>query len=416
MRSQTKHSSTGQSKQVLAVLAAIFAFCTVANAVEVIHPDETVADPVESSAISAAASASTSTTGTGPALLLLVDRDESAGTTALMDTLSAAGFNVTPRPGPEYTWDATNPPLTGFDCVVHLNGGSSTWRTPLPVTAQMSLVDFVRNGGGFIGSQWNGYERSVGQQIDMNDLVLQLWNNPGSNNCFVCSMTWTAEAGQEGHPVLDGVPSVFGFFAGGHDAGDQVQFGVDPSTVLMRSPAGGPAVLVREYANGRVVNFSHAANYGGSLTLQNINILKLYTNAASWACISRIIEGIGFEPPLDQGTVIVQKNRVLPMKAKLSEDGLPVTDMDIVAPPIVEVLFSSTTAPSVPVDVTADALTAGQGSEGNQFVFTDEGNWQFNLKTKNYTASGAYSVRMRSGDPAEYKIDPEPMFMFVIGQ
>ena len=217
--------------------------------------------------------------------------------------------------------------------------------------------------------------------------------------------------------MLDGVPGSFSFFADGHDAGAQVHFDVAPSTVLMRVPSGGPAVLSREFADGRVVNFSHAANYlRRGLTLQDLNIQKLYTSAASWACISRVIEGVGFEPPLDQGAVMVHKHRVLPMKAALLEEGLAITGLDIVAPPVIEVLFSSAAPPSDPVDVTDDALTAGLGTDGNQFVFTDDGKWQFNLKTKDYTALGAYTVRMRSGDPAEYKIDPEPSFIFVIGE
>jgi hypothetical protein len=58
------------------------------------------------------------------------------------------------------------------------------------------------------------------------------------------------------------------------------------------------------------------------------------------------------------------------------------------------------------VDISDDALSSGQSSEGNQFVFTDDGIWQFNLKSKNYTASGEYMVTAVSGDETEYTIDP----------
>ena len=247
----------------------------------------------------------------------------------------------------------------------------------------------------------------------MNDLVLQLW--PGPRNCGTCTQDWIIETGQEGHPVLVGVPSQFTFSADGHSDGQQVTFDVDPSIVLMRSNYGGPAVLAREFADGRVVNFAHADNYlGVGRALQDLNIQKLYTNAASWTCIRRTIGGAGFAPPLDQVAVTVRQNRVLPLKAKLVEEGLPITDTDIVAPPVIEVVFSPSTPPSDPVDVTDDALIAGLGTEGNQFVFTGESKWQFNLKTKNYAAPGTYSVRMRSGDPAEYRIDPEPTVIFVV--
>ncbi|MEN8179574.1 MAG: hypothetical protein ABFS39_13295, partial [Pseudomonadota bacterium] len=364
-----KHKLWAKSLYTTALLGFFLGQAALSTAQELIHPYESTESTVDSTL--STTSASVSTTGTGAAILLLVDKD-TTGTTNLTNALSAAGFNVTRRPPPEYTWDTTNPPLTDFDCVIHLNG--NTYQVPLPVTAQTALVDFVRNGGGFIGSQWNGYERATNRQVDMNDLVLQLW--PGPRNCGSCSQAWLTVAGQESHPVLDGIPSEFSFSADGHSDGQQVQFDVDPSTVLMRSNYGGPAVLVREFAEGRVVNFAHADNYFGiGRALQDLNIQKLYTNAATWACISRIIEGVGFEAPLDQGPVLVNKHRVLPMKAELLEEGLPVTDLDIVAPPVIEVVFSSATPPNDPIDVTDDALTAGLGTDGNQFVFTDESKW-----------------------------------------
>ena len=57
---------------------------------------------------------------------------------------------------------------------------------------------------------------------------------------------------------------------------------------------------------------------------------------------------------------------------------------------------------------------AGAGTEGNQFEFLDS-KWQFNLKTKNYTAEGTYTTTMESGDTSEYVIaDPTCTGMFVI--
>ena len=60
-----------------------------------------------------------------------------------------------------------------------------------------------------------------------------------------------------------------------------------------------------------------------------------------------------------------------------------------------------------------DALPGGQSTEGNQFVFTEEGKWQFNPKTKNYTAEGTYTIKMESGDFLEYAIDPDCETTFV---
>ncbi len=67
-----------------------------------------------------------------------------------------------------------------------------------------------------------------------------------------------------------------------------------------------------------------------------------------------------------------------------------------------------------PIDVTDDALSAGEGTEGNQFVFTDDNKWQYNLKIKNYTAAGTYAISMATGDDLEYGIDPTCEASFVI--
>lgn len=214
----------------------------------------------------------------GKPLLLLADVD-GPGTASLEQTLTAAGYDVT-RVTPEFTWDGTNPSVDGFECVVHLNGRTSA--LPLPVDAQRALVAFVREGGGYIGSQWNGFERVSGHQVDMNDLVLQLWPHP--DNCLECDMTWSEVPAEGDHPVLAGIPETFTFFADGHDAGPLVVFEQDPSIILMTSPGGGPAVIVREFEKGRVVSFSSAANHRTGLTLQDFNILSLYLNAANWAC------------------------------------------------------------------------------------------------------------------------------------
>ena len=93
-------------------------------------------------------------------------------------------------------------------------------------------------------------------------------------------------------------------------------------------------------------------------------------------------------------------------------DGVtPVIGTDLSSPPVVQVMFDSGVGPAT--DVSADALSAGQGTEGNQFVFSG-GNWSFNLQTKNYVAKGTYTVTMVSGDATEYTIAPTCTVKFVI--
>lgn len=123
---------------------------------------------------------------------------------------------------------------------------------------------------------------------------------------------------------------------------------------------------------------------------------------------------VGFEPPMANSPVTVKKNRALPLKAEIFDaDGIVLTAMDLTTVPVVQVLYDAG-AGGEPVDVTEDVLSAGHGSEGNQFAFTEEGYWQFNLKTKNYSAPGTYIVQLETGDESEYVLESTCQTAFVI--
>lgn len=114
----------------------------------------------------------------------------------------------------------------------------------------------------------------------------------------------------------------------------------------------------------------------------------------------------GFLPPLQMYPVSVKKNRVLPLKMQLFDDeGVLVTDRDVATPPSFQIMFSPN-SPSAPIDVTTDAEFVGEGANDYQFVFTDEGYWQYNLKIRNFSEPGTYTVRVVSGDEWNYVIDP----------
>jgi hypothetical protein len=236
--------------------------------------------------------AASGVSGTGASLLILADADLGS-TNALADTLTDAGFQVTVRPAPEYTWDGTNPALAGFDAVIHLNGAG--YDGTLNDVAQQALSDFVANGGGYIGAEWNGVEFTP----LMADLVLQTAGGGGdaaAQNCAVCEINYQTVSGQEGHPVLAGLSGGFSFLADANDAGPQVGFATNPSTVLMQLSTGAPGVLVRQFGSGKVVSFSFAPNYpfddagelrnptalNDSTMLNDSNIKRLYINAARW--------------------------------------------------------------------------------------------------------------------------------------
>ena len=96
----------------------------------------------------------------------------------------------------------------------------------------------------------------------------------------------------------------------------------------------------------------------------------------------------------------------MPLKGQLFDsDDFLATDADVIPPPVIQVMLDSGPG-AEPIDVTDDALPAGQGTDGNQFEFTTDDVWQFNLKTKNYTAEGTYNITVESGDTGEYNIIP----------
>ncbi len=226
--------------------------------------------------------ASNLATISGTKVLILSDVDGPA-TTSLANSIVSAGFHVGLLQAPEYNWFGTNPSLDGYDVVIHLNG--FTYNLPLSADAQTGLQAFVNNGGGFVGAQWNGYEELVGQQTGMPELVLLGVGDATSDACGPCDVTYTTVAGQENHPVLAELPSSFTIYADGHDA--SAKSTSDAATVvLMRSPSGGPAVLVRQVGSGKVVNFSFAPNYSdipsSRQTLADPKVQQLYVNAVRW--------------------------------------------------------------------------------------------------------------------------------------
>lgn len=125
------------------------------------------------------------------------------------------------------------------------------------------------------------------------------------------------------------------------------------------------------------------------------------------------LECTGFEAPMDKSPVDVRNRRVLPLKVRLShQGGAPVIGSDLGAPPVLRVIFVPS-SPGPSDDVTEFVLSAGLGSD-DRFVFTDEGTWQFNLSTVNYTAPGIYTLRIQTGDAAEYIINPGCVTRFVL--
>jgi MBG domain-containing protein/thrombospondin type 3 repeat protein len=334
----------------------------------------------------------------GPKVLILGD-GEGTPTTALANSITQAGFEVTVRPSPENTWDGTNPALDGYSAVVHLDG--FTWNRSLPVASQSALSSFVQAGGGFIGAQWNGYENRSGGLRSMANLVLLGYGggNGPEQDCFACDVTYSTVAGQEAHPVLRGLPRSFTFHADGHDAGPQFAFATDPSTVLMRvmagSAPGGPAVLARQYERGKVVNFSLAPNYISgptNVTLMDRNIQRLYINSLMWVTgWSPDSDGDGIPDNADNCVSVPNADQADSDRNGVGDACEPVKAQTITFAALTDKTFGD---PAFSVAATA--------SSGLEVSFTATGDCAITGATVTLTGAGSCSVTAHQGGNASY--------------
>ena len=69
-----------------------------------------------------------------------------SNTLSLKNALKSEGFNVTLSTTNETAYNGSNPALTNFEAVIHLNG--TTYGSEMPNSGQIALVDFVSIQGG----------------------------------------------------------------------------------------------------------------------------------------------------------------------------------------------------------------------------------------------------------------------------
>jgi hypothetical protein len=136
---------------------------------------------------------------------------------------------------------------------------------------------------------------------------------------------------------------------------------------------------------------------------------RWYEDAIIWN-VAPTYSCVGFGPPMNGGAVTVKKNRALPFKAELVDNvGDPIRGADLDVPPVIQIVYQPEIGEAQ--DVSDDAVPVGLGTEGNQFEFAED-HWQYNLKTKAFTAAGTYTVTMEPGDG--YVISPSCVGEFVI--
>ena len=116
----------------------------------------------------------------------------------------------------------------------------------------------------------------------------------------------------------------------------------------------------------------------------------------------------GFKGPLAKGPVAIKRKRLSWLRATLrDEDGARLRRGGLDAAPLLEVTFEP------PAEAAAARLAwPGIGADGTAFV--PIGNqWHLLLTLDDFANPGNYTVRMVSGDPSAYRIDPTCEGVFV---
>jgi len=207
-------------------------------------------------------------------------------TNQLINALISAGLTVTTSSTPGYQYDGTNPALSGYGAVIHLNGRAPSYTTDMPAAGQTALVNYVQNGGTYVGNEWNAYQFSKNQLQSMRELILFDRVGGSAGNITFAKVS--------SHPIIANVPDSF-TFSGYYNVGYVHAFSANPATVLMRD-VGGDAVAVRSYGSGNVIGFHMASNYFDSPNpLCNPNVQQLYVDAVKF-------DGSLPPPPADDGS------------------------------------------------------------------------------------------------------------------
>ncbi len=210
-------------------------------------------------------------------LIIWDDVVTNPNTQSLKTALQNAGMTVTMSATDEISYDGTNPPLAGFDAVIHLNG--TTYGTEMLAAGQNAIVSFVQDSGGiFLGSEWNAYEITLGRMLAMQDLILFDRITAG-----VAPSSYIEVPAQASHPILANVPATFPITYDNTNDDSLHFFPINPSTTLMKDDLGRDVIAVRYFGSGRVVGFYHTGNYLGDSILSNTNIQQLYIDAILWA-------------------------------------------------------------------------------------------------------------------------------------
>ena len=187
----------------------------------------------------------------------------------IANILRAEGMSVDIANVMDHQWDGTNPSPYNYETVI-VPDGFSDWSLGMPVQGQNTLVNYVNDGGGVIITGWVHYEFLGGRYQNMGDLIL-LRRTGGS----VAAEQYTVV---QNHPVTENLPNNFQVPQHGID-----QCNLHSGMTVITGSVAGQAVAVKEYGDGRIVDFSMCGNYDNLHPFTASNELKqLLIDSVRW--------------------------------------------------------------------------------------------------------------------------------------
>ena len=278
-------------------------------------------------------------------------------------------------------------------------------------TCCMIYDNFILNSNATMtGFAWSGFEE-VGSAYTSTWFKIVAGSDPQSGN-FITAGTVVASRVPNGRTV-PGYPLV------GYDYSVKgLSLSLSAGTIYWLG-------LTNTVSFGSLMTSTDASPLGGGVWQEFVggffhypNVEMVFTIEGSITIPVNHYYCNGFEPPLSDPSTPVSirmAHRALPFKADLvDKNGNLVTDRTISAPPVIQVVYTPGIG-GTPTDISHDTVAAGLGTDGNQFAFTDDQKWQFNLKlgkSEAFGAPGTYRVTMAPGDT--YVIMPTCEATFVI--
>lgn len=119
--------------------------------------------------------------------------------TQVQAALEAAGHEVT-FAGIYDEWDGVSPSTEGHDVILFLEGES--YGDALMPGASAAILDFVRNGGGLVRTEWGAWSVPYKDEPEPVDELFPAIARPGGDYDY--GMRWSVRRG--GHPLVFGLP------------------------------------------------------------------------------------------------------------------------------------------------------------------------------------------------------------------